>query len=209
MAKETDVKEPQPEGLDRTESAFSGQQKTENSPPQERTKKTLLSKLMPWIIMAVAILICAAVGFGLGKVFGSLGSNEAETQSDEINSAQDQLLKSNDSESDSQKTWYYDLEPVVANLNEPGVTRYVRATLILAISNEIDQNKAILFLEEKKPLLKNWLTLYLANQTVEDIRGEKNLRRIQSQILDAVNEKLFPDAKPQVKHILFKEFAIQ
>jgi flagellar basal body-associated protein FliL len=74
----------------------------------------------------------------------------------------------------------------------------------------MDKQKYTAFLdEEKKPTLTNWLTIYLAGLTLEDIRGDKNLRRIQSQILDAFNEQLFPDAKPQIKHILFKEFAIQ
>ncbi|GAH72149.1 unnamed protein product, partial [marine sediment metagenome] len=109
----------------------------------------------------------------------------------------------------SQKTWYYELEPVVANLDVPGITRYVRAAITLEISAEVDQEKGIAFLEEKKPVLTNWLTIYLASLTLEDIRGDRNLRRIQSQILDSFNEKLFPDARPQIKHILFKEFAIQ
>jgi flagellar basal body-associated protein FliL len=57
--------------------------------------------------------------------------------------------------------------------------------------------------------LKNWLTIYLSSQTIEDIGGDKNLRRIQSQILDAFNERLFPNTKPKIKEVLFKEFAVQ
>ncbi len=65
-------------------------------------------------------------------------------------------------------------------------------------------------LDEKQFLLKNWLAIYLASLTIEDARGDRNLKRIQLQILDAFNETLFPDAKPQIKRILFKEgFAIQ
>ena len=74
---------------------------------------------------------------------------------------------------------------------------------------EIDVKKGTAFIEEKKPILTNWLTIYLAGLSLEDIRGDRNLKRIQSQIVDAFNEKLFPDAKPQIKTILFKEFAIQ
>jgi len=90
-----------------------------------------------------------------------------------------------------------------------GVTRYVRVALTLQISAEVDYKKGTAYLEEKNPLLKNWLTIYLASQTIEDMRGDRNLRRIQSEILDALNEKLFPDAKPRIKRILFKGFAIQ
>jgi hypothetical protein len=44
---------------------------------------------------------------------------------------------------------------------------------------------------------------------VEDTRGEKNLRRMQVQISDAFNEGLFPNTKPRIKRVLFKEFSIQ
>ncbi|MBA7613236.1 hypothetical protein ES703_20481 [subsurface metagenome] len=77
------------------------------------------------------------------------------------------------------------------------------------MSSEVNKEKGLVFLDEKKPLLTSWLTVYLASLRLEDIRGDKNLKRIQSQILEAFNEELFPDSKPHIKHILFKEFAIQ
>ena len=80
----------------------------------------------------------------------------------------------------------------------------------MEISTDWEKSTGEIFIEEKKPRLKNWLAIYLASLTLEDARGDKNLKRIQLQILDAFNEMLFPDAKPQIKRILFKEgFAIQ
>jgi len=97
----------------------------------------------------------------------------------------------------------------VANLNEPSVTRFVRASLTLEMSAEMDVEKGTAFLDEKKPILINWLTVYLSSLGLEDIRGDKNLRSIQSHIRDAFNEKLFPDSKPQIKQVLIKEFPVQ
>ena len=77
----------------------------------------------------------------------------------------------------SDKTWYYELDPVVANLNEPSVTRYVRAVFILEISSEIDRKKGTAFLEEEEPILIDWLTVYLSSMGLEDIRSDKNLLR--------------------------------
>ena len=57
--------------------------------------------------------------------------------------------------------------------------------------------------------MTNWLTIYLASLGIDETRGDKNLKRIQSQITDTFNEKLFPDAKPQIEGILFREFAVQ
>ena len=165
--------------------------------------------ILPWIIMAVVVVLCAGAGFALARLFFGSGTPQAAEYSQEDEPSQLEYLKADGSATASQKAWYYDLEPVVANLNVPGVTRFVRVAITLEISAEVDQEKGGVFLEEKKPILKNWLTIYLASLTLEDIRGDRNLKRIQSQILDALNEKLFPDAKPQIKHVLFREFAIQ
>jgi len=181
--------------------------------PQEQSgdEKSLKRSLLPWIIPAVVVVFCAVTGFGLGRIFAGSGGEEpvgastaGPNQTEDIESVVPDLTGN-----DSQKTWYFDLDPVVANLDEPEVTRYIRVALTLQVSSEVDQKKGEGFLSNKMPLLTNWLTIYLAGLSIEDIRGDKNLKRVQSQICDVINEKLFPDAKPQIKSILFREFAIQ
>ncbi|MHC4912743.1 MAG: flagellar basal body-associated FliL family protein [Planctomycetota bacterium] len=180
---------------------------------QEQTaQKTSGSGIFRWIIIAAVVVLFAGAGFALGRFLkGSPPPENADQDESSQQVEPDQLedLIADDSSADSRNTWYYDLEPAVANLDVPGVTRYVRATLTLEISPKVDQNKGTVLLAQKTPLLKNWLTIYLASLSLEDIRGDRNLKRIQSQILDSFNEKLFPDAKPQIKKVLFKEFAIQ
>lgn len=188
-------------------------QEEKESPQEDKNEQKQSSgRMVPLIIMAVAAIVCIGVGFVVGRVFaGMRGTKPAETAKNpgEPEPAAPKDLSSATAPEDSKELWYYDLEPVVANLNVPGVTRYVRATLTLAIGNQLDQKKGAAFLREKKPLLTNWLTIYLASLTLDDIRGDNNLRRIQMQILDAFNEKLFPDSSGQIKKILFKEFAVQ
>jgi len=193
------------------ENELENQQDTQEQEEEKKQQnpKIPLARLLPWIIMALALVICASIGFGLGRVFAGRRNVPSTEFPQQQEADQTQMLKADGSETSPQNTWYYDLEPVVANLNEPDVTRYIRISLTLQISNELDTKKTTAFLEQKAPLLKDWLTIYLASQTLEDIRGEGNLRRIQSQMLDAFNEKLFPDAKPQIKNVLFKEFAVQ
>ncbi|MHC4159426.1 MAG: flagellar basal body-associated FliL family protein [Planctomycetota bacterium] len=185
-------------------------EKPEAADKAEKTdEKAAGSRLLPWILTAAIVLVFAGAGFGLGRFLAGSRTPKTAEPSQENNAAGEIDLKADSSSADSQKGWYYVLNPVVANLDVPGVTRYVRATLILEISAEVDEKKCIPFLEQKTPLLTNWLTIYLAGLSLDDIRGDSNLRRIQAQVLDAFNEKLFPDAKPQIKKILFKEFAIQ
>jgi len=172
--------------------------------PQDGGKLSILAL----IIMITVVITLSGSGFILGRLFaGPSSPDTAEIPKEE---AGKQDVPAENSESDPEGRWYYHLDPVVANLDVPGVTRYVRATITMEISSDWDKIEGELILEEKKFLLKNWLAIYLASLTIEDARGDRNLRRIQAQILDAFNKTLFPDSKPQIKRILFKEgFAVQ
>ena len=208
MADADDIKEQkeqkEPEGQQ--------EQEEQKDPEAEKSdKKSLIARFLPWIILFVVVLICAGAGLSVGRLFAGSGTPEAaESGSESDASAQIEDLKAdNDSAEDSGKVWYYDFDPVVANLNEPTVTRYVRASLTLEMSADMDVSKGTVFLDEKKPILINWLTVYLSSLGLEDIRGDNNLRSIQSHIRDAFNEKLFPDSQSQIKQVLIKEFPVQ
>jgi len=183
--------------------------KQEDSKAAKNDEKTSGGGMLQWIIMAVVVVICAGVGFGLGRLFAGTVTSETAEPSQQDQPTQTEGLNADDSTTNSQKGWFYGLEPVVTCLDEPGATRYIRATLTLEFSSELERKKGTAMLEEKKPILTNWLSIYLASLKIDDIRGERNQKRIQLQILDAFNEKLFPDAKPQIRKILFKEFVIQ
>ena len=190
--------------------------KNQEQQAQQDSKETSGDKKGPrpsilLIIIIIVAITCAGAGFGLGRLFGSPSTAEtAQSAKDKSTEPVDLTANTLDlTDGKSKGSWYYHLDPVVANLNEPSVTRYVRVTIIMELDAQIDKKKGTAFLEEKKPLLTNLLTIYLASLSLEEIRGDKSLKRIQSQLVDNFNEKLFPDAKPQVKRILFKEFAVQ
>ena len=187
------------------------QSKPEQDKPEQKDSEEKTSKkgFLKWIILAVVVVFCAGAGFGLGRLFGRSDADEENTPTQQTETSQTPPIKANPSQKDLKETWYYDFEPVVANLNEPGATRYIRVALTLQISKALDPEKGTAYIGEKIPVLRNWLTIYLASQTVEDTRGNRNLMRIQSEILDAFNERLFPDSKYQIKSIFFKDFAIQ
>ena len=107
------------------------------------------------------------------------------------------------------KAWYYELEPVIANLDEPGITRYLRATITLELNSEMNQEKGTVFFNEKTLIMRDWLTTYIAGLSLERIRGTRNLSRIKKEIRDHFNELLFPETKPFIRGIFLKEFAVQ
>jgi len=181
--------------------------KEKDADPALPPNKSAMAKAMPMLIIGATVVAFAGGGFVVGRLFGTRG--QAQTASAEQPPSDASSLKELGPVSDKDEGWFYEMEPTVANLNEPGVTRYVRISLTLEITQAWAQEEAKVFLDQKKPILKHWLTLYLANQTIEDMRGEKNLLRMQSQIRDIFNQGLFPDSQARVKDILFKEFAIQ
>jgi flagellar basal body-associated protein FliL len=183
--------------------------KQEDSEVEKENVKTSGGGILRWIIMAVVVVVCAGAGFGLGRLFGGTGTPETAEPSQQDQPTQPEDPEEKNSTTDSQKGWYYELEPIVACLDEPGVTRYARLALTLRISADLSVKQGTALLEEKKPVLINWVSIYLAGLKLDDIRGERNQKRIQFQILDAFNERLFPDAKPQIRKILFKEFVVQ
>jgi flagellar basal body-associated protein FliL len=163
--------------------------------------------LMTWLIPAGIVIAGLTGGFGLAQLLagGSRQPEIPEVQVEETKSFEDLLADS----TNEKKAWSYDIEPVIANLDEPGVTRHARVAVTLELSGDMDIKSGTAFLEEKKAVLRDWLTTYIAGLSLERVRGTSNLARIKKEIRDQFNELLFPEAKPFVVNTLFKEFAIQ
>lgn len=193
----------QEEPTGQAEQAKNGSQ---NTPAPEKKSGGILQ----WIILAAAILVFAAVGFVLGRLMGKgPAPAEAQTTAQQESEQQDNSMNLLLDKAAGTKGWYYDLEAVATNLSEPGSTRYVRAALTLEMLPKVDKAKATTFLDERKPIMINLLNIYFAGLTVEDLNSNKDMRRIQAELLDIFNENLFPGGKPLIKSILFREFGVQ
>jgi flagellar basal body-associated protein FliL len=182
-------------------------EKTQEAGPPIPEKSGLKAKILPMSIIGGIVAVFALTGFLVGRMFGTRG--QAQTVAAAQPADPQPLPPLADSPDKKDEGWFFELEPVVVNLNEPGVTRYVRISLTLEVTSGWLQEEAKPILDQKKPLLKHWLTLYLSNQTIEDTRGKTNLVRMQSNISDIFNEGLFPNSQPRILNVLFKEFAIQ
>ena len=182
-------------------------QEQEQKSEKDKEKKSFIGRLLPWIVMIIIVGLCAGAGLGLGRIIAGTSQDNVTDSNDKVK-AQD-IAKTAGSIEESGKLWYYELEPpVVANLNEPGITRYVSASLTLQMSSA-DEKETRAYLDEKTPILRNWLYIFLSGLSIDNIQGDKNLKSIQSQICDGFNQELFPDSKPQIKQILIREFPVQ
>jgi|GEM_PF-210859 len=110
---------------------------------------------------------------------------------------------------DTADGWFFELDAVTANLDEPGVTRFLRASITIQFTKDYDVAVGGPLVNEKKMILRDWLTTYFAGLGIEDVRGTMSLARIKNQIRDQFNDMLFHDSKPLVHAIILKEFAVQ
>jgi flagellar basal body-associated protein FliL len=161
-------------------------------------------KLVIVVVLAVAIIgVSAAVGGFMARSATAAAPTPAQTP--QTQPAED--LATSEIKTDIQYT-YCEMEPIIVNLNEPRLARYIRASIVLAVKGENFKTVSEL-VEKKKPELKSWLTVYLAGCSLEDVRGPKNLNRICREVREAFNEQLWSGSKPLIEKVLLKEFAVQ
>jgi flagellar basal body-associated protein FliL len=181
------------------------QEKTEAQPKPDGGR----GQIIQWVIMAGSIMTLAVVGFFVGGKMGNVPPPEkAEISAEAPDETSPDLTVDNPAEA-SGKGWYYDLDPVATNLSDPGSTRYVRAVLTLEISPEVDKTNGTKYLDEQKPVIANILNIYFAGLTIEDINSDKDMRRIQYELLETFNDTLYKGSKPMIREILFREFGLQ
>jgi flagellar basal body-associated protein FliL len=160
-------------------------------------------------LMAVVIGIGSVGGYQLGGLFD--GSTVADANAQPPAYVEDPIEPELSPQQVLQKDFeYIDFEAITVNLNEPRLERYVRATITLA-TREKDKPTVLEQLEtkNKKKELRSWLHVYLGGLTLEDVRGPKNLNRIRREIEESFNQLLWPNRRPLIDHVLFKEFAVQ
>lgn len=179
----------------------------EEQPKEQAAKSGAKIGILAWIIMAVVITVMAGSGFVLGRLFA--GSSSTTTDPSQGNPPKQDITPGG-SDTGSKDTWLYkEMPSVVVNPNEPGAKRFVRAGLNLVMSSNLSKEDFVTLMKAKEPFLTNWLNLYLKSLSLDQMETGKDLRRILSQTCDAFNDILFPDAEPQIKQLLYREFNIQ
>jgi flagellar basal body-associated protein FliL len=176
-------------------------EEAENQAPEQTSDEPQGgAKMSLWLVLCVIVVaVASAAGYGVGQL---LGPAPPPPQAPE---AQDEP---GGSSAGTEQYSYYDLEPITVNFDDPRMARYVRATITLAVPPD-KANEVSSAVQERLPELRNWLTMYLSGCKLEHLRGPKNLNRIRRDIEDAFNRRLWPEQKPRIHHVLFKEFFVQ
>lgn len=176
--------------------------------PESQPKKSGGSKVVAWLVPLLVVAACAGAGFLVGRLFGTRGSTQNLSAAEQAGQAAAPAQAAFHTSTDAGPTWFYEMEPVIGNLNESGVVRYIRLGLTLEVGG-ISEKDGIAFFEQKKPLMRNWLMLYLSSLTPADVLGDKNGRQMQTRIADAFNQNLFAGTEGRIKQVLFRENSLQ
>jgi flagellar basal body-associated protein FliL len=110
--------------------------------------------------------------------------------------------------SKEEKTAFVTFGDVVVNLHEERLTRYLRLKIVLEVE-ESEEKKLNELLNKRKAPLKSWLISYLADRTLEEVRGTVGINRIRREIRDHFNEMLYPDGREVIRQVHFEEFTVQ
>ena len=157
-------------------------------------------RILRLVLPAGVVVVGALAGF-LVSIMGRSAPRQAAAGPDERQ--REQQPPANE-----QKYRYYDLDPIIVNLNEPRLTRYIRAKLRLAISTD-DYKAAEETIERRMSDVRNWLIIYLADCSIEDVRGAAKLNRILRDIQDTLNQRLWPGGRPLIVRVDYDEWVIQ
>ena len=154
-------------------------------------KKSLLGILA---IPTVVGILSAAFGVAVPLLFPSLlGLQKAVTA--------DQLTP---------PMFVYPFGDVVVNLNEGRMNRFLRLNITLMVEGDDKEEKTFTAeMEQKKAVLTSWMLGFLADMSMDDVRGAAGQNRLRREIQNAFNANLFPDGDDRVVDVLFEEFSIQ
>jgi flagellar FliL protein len=95
------------------------------------------------------------------------------------------------------------LDPFVVNLNEPGSSRYLKAT----VEVEVTDNPAAEELKVRKRAVRDDLLRYLSSLKVDDTLGEANKTKMEEQMLARIDKQI--GEKKRVHRVFFNDLMIQ
>ncbi len=148
-----------------------------------------------FIVLGLVALVATAFGFVLPRLVGMAGSKWQQTEQQE-------------KEADGEKLAFISFDPVVVNINEERLTRFLRVKLIIVVDKSQEKQIAEL-VQRNKAILKNWLISHLSDKAMLDVTGAAGINRSRREIQDRFNELLFADGSEKIRDILFEEFNVQ
>lgn len=97
---------------------------------------------------------------------------------------------------------------VTVNLSEERLQRYLRVKLAVLVEAEAEKEVTDL-VAKKKAAIKSAMIAHLAGKTTKDVSGTAGVARMQRELLERLDEVVFPDGSSKAKSVLFEEYVVQ
>ncbi|HET9626311.1 MAG TPA: flagellar basal body-associated FliL family protein [Kofleriaceae bacterium] len=94
-----------------------------------------------------------------------------------------------------------DLDPFIVNLDEPGISRYLKITLELELMPKVPEE----VIAKNKQLIRDTVLSHLSGLHVKDTLGAEAKDKIRTDLMAKLT-KLFPD---KIRRMFFQEFVVQ
>ncbi|MBN9569848.1 MAG: flagellar basal body-associated FliL family protein, partial [Alphaproteobacteria bacterium] len=94
---------------------------------------------------------------------------------------------------------------VVVNLTEDRMNRYLR--LKIAVLADAESEKEVTDkLTKQKAAVKSRMIGHLSGKTLKDVSGTVGVNRLQREILEKIDDVIYPDGESKVRDVLFEEY---
>jgi flagellar protein FliL len=97
---------------------------------------------------------------------------------------------------------------VTVNLSEERLQRYLRVKLAVLVDAEAEKEVTDL-IAKKKAAIKSAMIAHLAGKTTKDVSGTPGVARMQRELLERLDEVMYPDGSSKAKSVLFEEYVVQ
>ncbi len=94
------------------------------------------------------------------------------------------------------------MTPLVANLNDEHIGRYIRVTMHL----EVEDEETKVEVEEAIIPIRNRLVIYFSELSTLDANSSGSRERIRGDLVEAINEVL---GAPKVRRVFYTDFVVQ
>ncbi|MDY3556844.1 flagellar basal body-associated FliL family protein [Gemmata sp. JC717] len=164
----------------------------------EAAPKKKGGKLILIIVCLIALGGGAIVPMAMGGVppFGKKAEGEKD---------KDKAPKKKPTES---KTAIVPFGDVVVNLVEERQQRYLRLKIAVLVDAEAEKEVTGM-VTAKKAAVKSALIGHLAGKSTKDVSGSVGVQRMQRELLERIEEVLYPDGSSRIRAVLFEEYVVQ
>jgi flagellar FliL protein len=97
---------------------------------------------------------------------------------------------------------------ITVNLSEDRLQRYLRVKMAFLVEAEAEK-EVLDLVTKKKAAVKSAMIAHLAGKSIKDVSGSSGVTRTQRELLERIEDVLYPDGGSRIKSVLFEEYVVQ